>query len=113
MSLLPLFREGTISRPEPLYWRWGGKLAYREGDWKLVADDPPTMPKLYNLADDQAEADDRAASEPQRLAAMLERLAKHTAEVEADGPGWWRTEPMNGLNKKNDRRPAGDAPDGR
>lgn len=108
-NLLPLFRGGTIERPEPLYWRWGGRLAYREGDWKIIADESLANPRLYNLADDRSESHDLAASEQQRLAAMLKRLASHTAEVEADGPDWWRTEPMNGLGKK-DRRPADAGP---
>jgi hypothetical protein len=27
---------------------------------------------------------------------MMARLRAYTAEVEAEGPDWWRTEPLNG-----------------
>jgi hypothetical protein len=31
---------------------------------------------------------------------MMSRLRAHTAEIEAEGPDWWRTEPLNGPAKK-------------
>ena len=30
---------------------------------------------------------------------MMARLRAYTAEVEAEGPDWWRTEPLNGRKK--------------
>ena len=95
VNLLPALSGSPIERPEPLYWRWGGKVAYREGDWKLVADEALAKPELYDLATDRAEAHDLADREPQRLASMLERLRAHTAEIEAEGPDWWRTHDWN------------------
>ena len=85
-----------IDRPSPLYWRWGGQVAYREGPWKIVADEALAKPELYNLAADLAESTDLASREPERLAAMLGRLRAHTEEVEREGPDWWRTEGWNG-----------------
>lgn len=99
-NLLPLLSGGTVDRPVPLYWRWGGKVAYREGDWKIVVDESLNNPELYDLAADRNEEHDLAAREPQRLGEMMRRLQAHTADVEAEGPGWWRTEPLNGLGKK-------------
>jgi arylsulfatase A len=99
VNLLPAFAGAAIDRPEPLYWRWGGRVAMREGDWKLVADEALETPELYNLAADEAETEDRAAEEPDRLAGMLARLRAHTAEIEAEGPGWWRSEGWNGRKK--------------
>jgi hypothetical protein len=61
-----------------------------------VADERFEKPELYDLATDRAEATDLAGRESARLAAMLERLRAYTAQVEAEGPTWWRTEPMNG-----------------
>ncbi|NBW97442.1 MAG: N-acetylgalactosamine-6-sulfatase [Planctomycetia bacterium] len=90
-NLLPALAGGTVERPEPLYWRWGGKVAYREGDWKIVADEELTKAELYDLAHDRAEEFDRAADEPERLDSMMGRLRAHAAEVEAEGPEWWRT----------------------
>jgi len=95
-SILPLFSGDVVRRQVPLYWRWGGKVAYREGDWKIVVDESLEKPELYDLATDQNEATNLAAQEPDRLAAMMARLRAYTAEVEAEGPDWWRTEPLNG-----------------
>ncbi|MFM7291369.1 MAG: sulfatase [Planctomycetia bacterium] len=85
---------GGIDRQVPLYWRYGGRVAYREGDWKIVVDESLERPELYDLAADSGERHDLAGREPDRLAAMMTRLRAHTAEVEAEGPGWWRTAPV-------------------
>ena len=96
VNLLPALAGAEIDRPEPLYWRWGGKVAYREGEWKIVADEALERPELYNLATDRAEAHDLAAAEPERLAGMVDRLRSHTAEIEAEGPDWWRAHNWKG-----------------
>ena len=98
-NVLPVFAGDMVRRQVPLYWRWGGKVAYREGDWKIVVDESLEKPELYDLATDRNEAKNLAAQEADRLAAMMARLRAHTAEVEAEGPDWWRTEPLNGRKK--------------
>ncbi|NCY01723.1 MAG: N-acetylgalactosamine-6-sulfatase [Planctomycetia bacterium] len=98
-NLLPLLAGGTVDRGVPLYWRFGGRVAFREGDWKIVVDESLERPELYDLATDRSERHDVAAREPERLAAMMARLRAHTSEIEAEGPGWWRTEPTNGRPK--------------
>ncbi|MFM8378731.1 MAG: sulfatase-like hydrolase/transferase, partial [Planctomycetia bacterium] len=100
LNILPAMAGARVTRTVPMYWRWGGSVAYREGDWKIVADESLTKPELYNLAADRAETKDRAAEEADRLAGMLERLRAHTAEIEAEGPGWWRSEGWNRPKKK-------------
>jgi arylsulfatase A len=92
MNLVPAMAGEKVKRTAPMSWRWGGFVAYREGNWKIVADEALQAPELYNLAADRAETADRAAEEPDRLAGMLERLRAHTAEIEAEGPDWWRSE---------------------
>ena len=99
LNLLPIFSGAGVERQVPLYWRWGGKVAYREGDWKIVVDESLERPELYNLSTDRNETTNLAAQESERLAAMMTRLRAHTTEVEAEGPDWWRTEPLNGLKK--------------
>ena len=89
----------VVERPEPLYWRWGAAVAYREGPWKIVTDEAFEKPELYNLDADLAESSDLASREPERLAAMLGRLRAHTEELEREGPDWWRTEGWNGPRK--------------
>ena len=79
-----------VERPRPLYWRWDGWVAYREGPWKIVAPESLDTPELYNLAEDMAETTNLATREPERLAAMLDRLRGLTAEIEREGPDWWK-----------------------
>lgn len=98
-NMLPVFSGDGVRRQVPLSWRWGGKLAYREGDWKIVVDESLEKPELYNLAADRNETTDLATQESERLRGMMARLRLYKAEVEAEGPDWWRTEPMNGLKK--------------
>jgi len=88
VNLLPALAGAPIERPEPLYWRWGGMVAYREGPWKIVVDEQLKKPELYDLASDLAETTDLAAREPERLSAMMRRLAAYQAEVAAEGPTW-------------------------
>ncbi len=99
----------AVHEPRPLYWRWGGFVAYREGPWKIITDEALEKPELYNLADDLAETTDLATREPERLAAMLGRLRSYTAEIEAEAPDWWRTHDWNPKRpaKKQQAVPAG------
>jgi arylsulfatase A len=89
----------AVEGVRPMYWRWGGFVAYREGPWKIVVDEALEKPELYNLTDDRGEKTNLAALETTRLAAMMARLRAYTAEIEAEGPDWWRTQPMNGRKK--------------
>jgi arylsulfatase A-like enzyme len=98
-NILPVLAGGRVERQVPLYWRWGGKVAYREGNWKIVVDESLEKPELYDLATDRNEATNLAEREADRLTAMMARLRAYTAEVEAEGPEWWRTEPLNGRKK--------------
>ena len=99
LNLMPAMAGEKVKRTVPLHWRWGGFVAYREGDWKIVADEALQALELYNLAADRAETKDCAAEEPDRLAGMLARLRAHTAEIEAEGPDWWRSEGWNRRKK--------------
>ena len=57
------------------------------------------------LARDRDEKTDLAAAEAARLAAMLGRLKSHTAEIEAEGPDWWRAERRGGSGGKRRAKP--------
>jgi len=69
----------------------------RIGDWKIVADEPLTKFELYNLKNDVQEKSDLASAEPAKLAEMTAALKKLNAEIEAEGPDWWK----NTSKKKN------------
>jgi len=94
VSMRPVFEGKPLSRPIPLYWRCyiahGPKTAMRIGDWKILADERLTQFELYNIKEDPRETHDLAAREPEKLAEMKEELMALNAEIEAEGPGWWK-----------------------
>lgn len=114
-SFLPMLEGRPISRTRPLFWHYyraagKGKVALREGDWKLVAHwDGPDLPpggsvrpgdveiikrsrltdfELYHLRDDPGETRDLAAREPSRVEAMAGALRARYDEVQKEGPSW-------------------------
>jgi hypothetical protein len=68
----------------------GLHMAMRVGDWKILAAADFSKAELYNLAADPAERNDLRAMQPERFATMMEMLKRVNAEVEKDGPDWWR-----------------------
>jgi arylsulfatase A-like enzyme len=105
VSLLPVLRGGTEPVHDALFWHYphysnqggfpGG--AVRVGDWKLIERYEDGRVHLYDLAADPGERDDRAIAEPDRVAAMRERLHTWYGEVNArflrpgpDGEEPWR-----------------------
>jgi arylsulfatase A-like enzyme len=81
VDLLP-FLTGTAkaSPHDALYWRFGGMMAIRRGDWKLVKSrdgpfidvDPSALhdlsdAALYNLSEDIGETRDRSAERPDKV----------------------------------------------
>jgi N-acetylgalactosamine-6-sulfatase len=56
-------------------------LAIRDGPWKLLTDYAGTRSELYDLAADPDERHDRSAAEPDRAAALRERLLAWVASL--------------------------------
>lgn len=93
VNLLPYLQGEETKRPhETLYWRLGGQMAIRHGDYKLVQYDvaadgagtglrprrPGTArgvspPRLYDLAADIGEARDLSAEKPDVAADLMKR----------------------------------------
>jgi arylsulfatase A-like enzyme len=67
----PIFWKRPPDRPGPPKNHFPD-LAVRDGDWKLLLDEDGTVPRLFNLKDDQAEAKNQAAAHPE----IVERLKK-------------------------------------
>jgi arylsulfatase A-like enzyme len=82
LSFAPtLTGRGVQKLHDYLYWEFhegGGRLALRQGDWKIVRTDVLAKPdgpvQLFNLARDPAETTDLAAREPARARAMTELM---------------------------------------
>ena len=104
-SLGSVLRGGSAAPHEAPFWHYphysnqggfpGG--AIRIGDWKLIERYEDGRVHLYQLDEDPGELVDRAASEPQRTAAMRQRLHAWYREVDArflrqraGGPEAWR-----------------------
>lgn len=99
VNLLPFLDESQSQSPhEALYWRLGKQMAVRSGDYKLVRYDsnadtltgknnqPVSVAKLYNLADDIGETKDLAMAMPEKVA---ELQAKWDAwDVDNVAPLW-------------------------
>ncbi len=85
VNLLPFLSGKTAGTPHgALYWRFGGQMAIRSGDFKLVRYDsnadtqsggrePVTAAKLYNLREDIHEDKDLAAAMPDKMKELQAR----------------------------------------
>lgn len=86
VNLIPFLDESQSQSPhEALYWRLGKQMAVRSGDYKLVRYDsnadtltgknnqPVSVAKLYNLADDIGETKDLAMAMPEKVAELQDK----------------------------------------
>lgn len=94
-------RAAEAERKIPLYWRLGMAphglhLAMRKGDWKILASEDLARFELYNLKDDPHETNDLRDREPERFEALRKELVALNAQVEAEGPDWWKRLSNNG-----------------
>lgn len=90
-----IFGGKPIERARPLYWRCAiapetFKTAMRIGDWKLVADEQLTQFELYNIAQDPQESKELSELQPEKRQEMIAALRALNAEIEAEGPTWWK-----------------------
>ncbi len=69
-SLVPAFASNDAEVHDALWFYHEDNRAFRQGDWKIVADNQSKDWCLYNLAEDRAEQHDLAAAQPERVHAM-------------------------------------------
>jgi arylsulfatase A-like enzyme len=94
VDLLPFLSGKETGAPhDALYWRLGGTMAIRKGDWKLVkTGDGPLDPDvaalsdlstagLYNLAEDIGEKNDLAAAHPEKAKELAEAWQRWNKEL--------------------------------
>ena len=79
VDLRPALFDGKPVDRE-LFWDYKGNAAMRRGDWKYLR--IKGEERLHNLANDARELQNRAAAEPERLAALK---AAHAAVAEGLG----------------------------
>ena len=104
-------RADSVERPKPLYWRLNMApaaenlhMAMRQGDWKILASQDFKNFELYNLKDDPKETTDLKTKETERFERMKKALQTLNAEIEKEGPDWWKRLSPNGggpLTKKD------------
>jgi arylsulfatase A len=91
IDLSLLLKENKAPPQRALYWHQphymnqGGRPAgaIRQGDWKLVENYETGACELFHLVDDPAEAFDRSAKEPARVAELRGKLEKWRRDVGA------------------------------
>ena len=109
VDLVPYLAEGNSKRPhEALYWRMFNQHAVRSGDWKLVRGVAGEAAGLYNLKDDPAEKQNRAAEMPDKakeLDALWQAWNRELAE-----PRWVRQGPGGQSLAGAEAQAAGETP---
>jgi hypothetical protein len=104
-DVLPVLtgRTRSAGRKASLYWRLDMgpaaenlQMAMRDGDWKLLASHDFSHVELYTLEADPQEKTDLAAKEAARSGTMPKTLEKLGAEIEWEGPDWWKRFSPNG-----------------
>jgi len=95
VNLLPFLTGAAKESPhETLYWRFGGMMAIRHGDWKLVksregafVDEDPAVLKdltgaeLFNLAEDIGETRNQAAARPEKVKELADRWQQWNTQL--------------------------------
>lgn len=98
VNLLPAVTGQALTRTTPLFWRThvspaDNRVALREGEWKIVANDILTEFMLFNVEVDPTESNDLAKKKPEKLAKMKKRLIDTWQNISSEGPNhWWESE---------------------
>jgi arylsulfatase A len=104
-NVLPVLmgKATMVERKMPLYWRLNMApanenlhMAIRDGDWKLLASQDLTHFELYNLKADPQEKTDLKVAKAGRFSMLRGVLMRLNAEIEKEGPDWWKRLSPNG-----------------
>jgi len=61
-----------------MFWQWGNKGAFREGDWKYITE--PKRHMLYNIKEDSLENRDLADLYPDKVSILQKLYADKYSE---------------------------------
>ncbi|MCI0639074.1 MAG: sulfatase-like hydrolase/transferase [Gemmataceae bacterium] len=94
-NILPAFQGKPVERKTPMYWRYHDapepmKIAMRAGDWTILSNVDLTKFEIYNMKTDPQQKTELSAKEPARLQQLQATLRRLNAEIEKEGPDWWR-----------------------
>jgi len=74
VNLKPFLMEEDKNRPhQTLYWKKENRAAIRHGDWKLLRF-PDRPAELYKISDDEAEVNNRAMEQPEKVKELYKML---------------------------------------
>jgi len=116
VSLVPLLQGKTLDRG-PLYWHYphysnqggGPGGAVRDGDWKLIEWYEDGRLELFNLRTDIGEKNNLAASNPDKVKALHEKLIAWRKSVNAvmplPNPNY---DPAHPITKVKNNEPVGE-----
>ncbi|MCI0379969.1 MAG: hypothetical protein L0215_20500, partial [Gemmataceae bacterium] len=95
VNIVPAFEGKPVVRKTPMYWRYHDapepmKIAMREGDWTILSNVELTKFEIYNMKTDPQQKTELSAKEPARLQQLQATLRRLNAEIENEGPDWWR-----------------------
>lgn len=87
VNLLPFIDKQASGRPhQTLHWRTDTYRAVRDHDWKLQVSQNPRKDWLFNLASDPQERHNLAATQPQQVQTLTQKMeAFHATQVK---PMW-------------------------
>lgn len=81
-DIWPQVAENAPAGERIFYWRLGGDMAVRKGDWKLIQSADAAgrgSDELYNLSEDPYEKSDRATMDPGKLEELKRELTRQRA----------------------------------
>ena len=105
-SMLPVFKGEKADRKIPMFWRTHVskaecRVAMRDGEWKIVANDTLENFQLYHVQKDWQERNDLAKENPEKLHEMKDQLTKLWEDIKKEGPNeWWENETQKPQDRK-------------
>lgn len=97
-SMLPVFKGEKAERKIPMFWRTHVshaecRVAMRDGEWKIVANDTLENFQLYHVQKDWQEKNDVSKENPEKLEKMKGQLLELWNDIKEEGPNeWWESE---------------------